>query len=290
MRMASCWHTSTCTLTRNPPLDSLFSTSVKKNKPYIYLISRVKYSFFSYCNDSVYSLFLFRIYHTSFSFNRIDDHKGWGDEKCSRSKVDRERDQRVTLRFRQLFAQVMTRWTIFLLFSSFVSFNHILSLSLFLSLSRLIFDERRRKFWMLDATTRSVWKKKETNKRTNDQHRFVYTVAIADERTIVYIFLSPTIKSVVAERATLCLCSYIRPVRFSSHYSQFHTNESGNRTTRVYSIKTKDKETKLKINIHSMTTTYKGKEKKRTYQGFSHYYWLQIRAKLLQSLCIMYSF
>ncbi len=39
-----------------------------------------------------------------------------------------------------------------------------------------------------------------------------------------------------------------------------------------------------------MTTTHKGKGERKTYQEFSDHYWLQIRAKLLQPVCIIDGF
>jgi hypothetical protein len=155
------------------------------------------------------------------------------------------------------------------------------------SLSLRTFNERRRKFWIFDA---SVWKRKETNERTN-QHRFVYTVAIAGEPAYIF-FPSLTIKSVVVERASLCLCSFIRPVRFSLLSIHSFTRTNPGKERHVYFYSNKDKGTKLKINIHSMTTTHKGKEKKD--ETDSRYFlslWVtKKRANLLQSICIMHSF
>ncbi len=143
--------------------------------------------------------------------------------------------------FRQLFAQAMTRWTIFLLFSSFVSFDYILPLPLSFSLVRHIFDERRRKLFECSTRRREVCerRKKRTHERTN-QHRFVYTVAIADEPSYIY-FSFPNDQ--IGRRWTSNIVSlFIYPsISFPSHHSQFHTNESGNRTTRVFLLKQKTK-------------------------------------------------
>jgi hypothetical protein len=141
--------------------------------------------------------------------------------------------------FRQLFAQAMTRWTILLLFSSFISLLYVLSFSFAMYLM-----SESAKFWMLDRTTRSAWKKKETNERAN-HHRFVYTVAIADEPTSAHIyifFLSPTIESNSSspnEEHCVFVHRFVRFVRFPSHSSQLHTNKSKNRTTRVFRSKDK---------------------------------------------------
>jgi len=177
--MASCWHTSTYTLTRNLPLDLLSSTQVKKNKPYIFNLKRVT-CFFFYSNDIVLILvFLLRYITRLFRLIELMTTRG-GDEKCSRSKLDRERHQSMALRFS---TPVCTSN------DSLNNLSLVLFFRFFLSFVRHIFDERSRKFWMFDATTRSVWKKKETSERTNEPASFCLYSSYS-RRTIVYIYFS----------------------------------------------------------------------------------------------------
>ena len=141
-----------------------------------------------------------------------------GDEKCSRSKIDEERDQSVALR---VFDSCLHKqWLDEQSFSSFFSFTY--ALSLFLS-SHLMseganfeYSTRRRQV----CERRKKGTNEQASERTNEPASFCLYSSYS-RRTIVYIyiFLSPTIKSAVSERSTLCLCLFIRPVRFSSHHS-----------------------------------------------------------------------
>ncbi len=145
--------------------------------------------------------------------------------------------------FRQLFAQAMTRWTIFLLFSSFVSLHYALSPSLpsSLSLSFSFAIHLMSESANFECSTRRREVCERRKKQTN-HHRFVYTVAIADEPTYIYFFLSPTRSnpSSLNEEHCVFVHRFVQFVRFPSHYSQFHTNESENRTTRVFLFKHKE--------------------------------------------------
>jgi hypothetical protein len=133
--------------------------------------------------------------------------------------------------------------------------------------------------------------KEKRNERTNEPTSFCLYSSYS-RRTSVYFFPSLTIKSVVVERASLCLCSFIRPVRFSLLSIHSFTRTNPGKERHVYFYSNKDKGTKLKINIHSMTTTHKGKEKKD--ETDSRYFlslWVtKKRANLLQPICIMHSF
>jgi hypothetical protein len=151
---------------------------------------------------------------------------------------------------------------------SFASFVSLLMLSPFLSLSlslslflvRHIFNERKHKFWMLDATTRSVWKKKETNEPPSFCLYSSYS-----RRTNIYIFFFPqrsNRSSSLNEEHCVFVHRFVQFVRFLAIIHSFiRTNPRIERHVYFYS-NIKDKETVLNINNHSMTTTHKGKEEK----------------------------
>lgn len=115
--------------------------------------------------------------------------------------------KRVTLRFTTAVCtsnDSLNNLSLVLFFRFFKLYSLSFSLTLYIWWAKAKILNARR------DDTKCVWKKKETNERTNE-HRFcLYSSYSRRTNHRIYIFfLSPTIKSVVAERSTLCLCSYM---------------------------------------------------------------------------------
>jgi hypothetical protein len=133
---------------------------------------------FFYSNDIVLILFFLLRYITLF-FRLIElmTTRG-GDEKCSRSKVDRERHQSMALCFSTAVCTSN---------DSLNNLSLVLSFRFFLSLSFAVYLMSEAVNFECSTRRREVCerRKKRTNEQTN-QRRFVYTVAIADEPTYIY--------------------------------------------------------------------------------------------------------
>ncbi len=128
--------------------------------------------------------FVLRYVTLLFSLNRTDDHKGWRRKMFTLENRWGERSKCGATRFRQLFAQAMARWTIFLFFLFF----HLCSLSFSLHIwwaKAQILNIRRD-----DAKCVKEERKERTNKRTNEPASFCLYSSYS-RRTIVYIYFFP---------------------------------------------------------------------------------------------------
>ena len=108
-----------------------------------------------------------------------------------------KRHQSMAFFFRQLFAQAITHWTIILLFFSFV--RSFLSLSLSFSSVCRAFDERKRKFWMLNALTRKgLCERRRRKKRTNEPASFCLYSSYSRRTNAARSFFSSSFVSFLA--------------------------------------------------------------------------------------------
>jgi hypothetical protein len=87
--------------------------------------------------------------------------------------------------------------------------------------------------WWAKAQILNIWRDdvkcaKEKKKRTNKSASLCWYSSYR-RRTITYTFFFPslTIESVVSERTTLCLCSFLRPVRFLAIIHSFIRTNPG---------------------------------------------------------------